>query len=192
MKQEDQRIKLTKMMVKQAYAELLKTTPADKISISLLCEQAQINRGTFYSHYKDIFDLKTKIKSEFVDELKKQIVPFVLKTKKDQITSVSFFHQILDFVKNNANAAYIVVVTKDEDDFLNEVINGAREVVELAYPGVFKNKDSLDIQIYFEFISGGTISIIANWIKGGCLIPVDILATRINNLIESASAYLTI
>lgn len=192
MKQEDQRIKLTKMMVKQAYAELLKTTPADKISISLLCEQAQINRGTFYSHYKDIFDLKTKIKSEFVDELKKQIVPFVLKTKKDQITSVSFFHQILDFVKNNANAAYIVVVTKDEDDFLNEVIYGAREVVELAYPGVFKNKDSLDIQIYFEFVSGGAISIIANWIKGGCLIPVDILATRINNLIESASAYLTI
>ena len=190
MKQEDQRIKLTKLMIKQAMADLLKTTPNDKITISLLCEKAQINRGTFYSRYKDVNDLRTKDKTEFSDELKKFIVPFVLKTRKETVTTYDFFYQILGFFKQNANSAYIVVCTRDEDNFVDDVISAVRDIVDVAYPNIFKEKDALDIELYYEYVSGGTVSVLANRIKGGCLIPVEILAEKLNNIIVETSNYL--
>ena len=52
----DHRTRLTKMMIRKAFMDLLKQKPIQSISIRELCETAGINRGTFYTHYADIYD----------------------------------------------------------------------------------------------------------------------------------------
>ena len=56
----DHRSRVTKMLIRKAFMELLRQKPLASISVKELCELAGINRGTFYSHYQDVYDLLWK------------------------------------------------------------------------------------------------------------------------------------
>jgi AcrR family transcriptional regulator len=53
----DRRIVKTKRLLENALVKLMIEKGFDKISIKDLTEEADINRGTFYLHYKDKYDL---------------------------------------------------------------------------------------------------------------------------------------
>lgn len=57
----DRRVKYTKMILRQSLIEVLKEKPISRLTIKELCERADINRATFYSHYSDQFDLLKQI-----------------------------------------------------------------------------------------------------------------------------------
>jgi len=187
---EDTRVKLTKSLVKNALAEIMKTTTTDKISVSMLCDKAGINRGTFYSHYKDIEQVKKSIKEEFISELKETIWPYVMAAKRDNLTSYDFIFQILNYVKENKAASYIVICTKDEDDFFANIISTFKSLVELVYPAFFGNRKLLDIDLYFEYVCGGAVQIITDWVKNDTFISVEILSEKLNKLIDTTIKFL--
>lgn len=57
MNENDLRVIKTKKALHHALLALLKTSSLESISVSTLCREASINRGTFYLHYKDIATL---------------------------------------------------------------------------------------------------------------------------------------
>ena len=52
----DSRVRRTKRLLRQGLTELLKQKSIKKITVRELSELIDINRGTFYLHYKDIYD----------------------------------------------------------------------------------------------------------------------------------------
>lgn len=50
-------VRRTKRLLKASLIDLLQTKGITKISVSELAQAADINRGTFYLHYRDIYDL---------------------------------------------------------------------------------------------------------------------------------------
>ncbi|XID94522.1 TetR/AcrR family transcriptional regulator C-terminal domain-containing protein [Paenibacillaceae bacterium WGS1546] len=54
MNENDLRVVQTKKALHGALLSLLKSKPLEGISVSALCREAGVNRGTFYLHYKDI------------------------------------------------------------------------------------------------------------------------------------------
>ena len=61
--QGDRRVRRTKAMLRAALTELLKTKPVNEISVTELTRLADVNRGTFYGHYKDIFDMVEQLEN---------------------------------------------------------------------------------------------------------------------------------
>lgn len=57
MKNTDQRIINTKNALHRALLKMLKTTSLESISVSALCREADVSRGAFYMHYKDVASL---------------------------------------------------------------------------------------------------------------------------------------
>ena len=55
-KKKDRRVKYTKKALKNSLIDSLKEKTIEKITVKELCEKADVNRGTFYSHYSDQFD----------------------------------------------------------------------------------------------------------------------------------------
>lgn len=53
----DYRIKITKMMIRQSLLNIMKRKNLNKITVKELCQNAHINRATFYSHYENINSL---------------------------------------------------------------------------------------------------------------------------------------
>lgn len=53
----DLRVIRTKENIERAFLDSLRTMPLEKITVTQLAKQARINKGTFYLHYRDIYDL---------------------------------------------------------------------------------------------------------------------------------------
>lgn len=66
-KKEDRRVRYTKLAIRESFLGLLREKPIEKISVTEICKRADINRGTFYSHYADPFDLKIQLERELCD-----------------------------------------------------------------------------------------------------------------------------
>lgn len=62
----DKRIEKTKTAIKHAYIELHTNKPLHKITVKELCDKANINKSTFYVHYKDIYHLADSLKKETI------------------------------------------------------------------------------------------------------------------------------
>lgn len=73
-KKEDRRVRYTKKAIKDSFLELFETKPLEKISVTEICNNADINRGTFYSHYSDPYDLKRVLEEEFLETVKARIM----------------------------------------------------------------------------------------------------------------------
>lgn len=49
--------------------DLMSEKPSKSISVRELAERADINRGTFYIHYKDVGDLLQRLEDEMAERL---------------------------------------------------------------------------------------------------------------------------
>ena len=59
----------TQSALKQAFIEIYKDCPIEKISVSAVCTAAGYSRAAFYSYYTDIYDLLVSIETDLLDEL---------------------------------------------------------------------------------------------------------------------------
>ena len=65
----NKRYKTSSEKIETAFLALTLNHKYEDISISQICEQANINRSTFYTHYDDINDLIIKIESKFANSM---------------------------------------------------------------------------------------------------------------------------
>lgn len=72
-KKTDLRVIKTKRNIKATFLKLLSEKPLDKISITELAKAAEINKGTFYLHYVDIYELYNELLSDFINEFADKI-----------------------------------------------------------------------------------------------------------------------
>ena len=66
---EDLRVYKTKKAIREAYMELRKKKPLEKIKVNDVCELAMCIRATFYRYYQDIYDLNDQLEDAAVSRL---------------------------------------------------------------------------------------------------------------------------
>lgn len=189
MKKEDQRIKVTKILIKEALSKLLKEKDFNKISIKELCELAGINRGTFYSHYKDINQLQDKIYEEFFETFQNSFIPSLKNADKSSLASEEMINNILIFLENNKNLCIIMLHSNKKSEFVNQLTEIGKNIVTLTYPKVLKIENFEDIELFYHFVSGGSIEILIQWIDAGCQTKTTVLSQKLTKLIKSSLSY---
>lgn len=65
----DLRIRKTKRSIRAAFLELRKNRTLEKITVKELSELAEISKGTFYLHYKDIYDLSDQLQRALIADI---------------------------------------------------------------------------------------------------------------------------
>lgn len=68
-KKENQRIALTKRLLKESLLQLMEEKSIQKISVSELCEASEINRSTFYNHYGSPYDVLKEMECDVIEDL---------------------------------------------------------------------------------------------------------------------------
>lgn len=101
MTKENQRITLSKRLLKESLLNLLEKRHIDHISISELCQQAEINRTTFYRHYQTPHDILLEIEYDFIQSFYKS--PIIEKNtgdlKKRTLYMCNFLYDNKDMLK---------------------------------------------------------------------------------------------
>ena len=68
MENTDNRVRYTKKVLQETLMKILQKKHIDKVTVKELCEEASVNRGTFYLHYITPNDLLMEIEQQFIDE----------------------------------------------------------------------------------------------------------------------------
>ncbi len=66
----NQRIRITKQLMREGLLRCLQTRPIEKITISELCRESGINRATFYHHYESPQDILLEIGWEYAEKIR--------------------------------------------------------------------------------------------------------------------------
>lgn len=98
MEQTDLRVIRTKKLIKEALLELIEEIGFEAVTVKQLTERAGINRGTFYSHYVDKFDLMEKCIEELFEEAEKKLIHNLPRIFGDQRTDASY-HLLIPFIR---------------------------------------------------------------------------------------------
>ena len=187
----DYRVVLTKKMFRQALTSLLMKNPLPSITVKELCEAAEVNRGTFYSHYKDIYDLMDSIKKEMFDELKITLEEMqnVREIKKGD-SPFSIYFSLFDFFVKNSDMCTILLGENSDRRFVNQLLDMGQEVCIQIYRPKYPQVSVHDIEMFYNFIASGCIGLLQHWINNGMTVPVDEIASKTEKIILGSEAFL--
>ena len=161
-KKTDQRIRLTRTLLKNALVQLMQENHISKISVRALCETAGINRSTFYLHYTDPYDLLASVEKEVLDNLNQHLNLQSIVDK--QPLSSQVMTRVLDYVKENVDL--FKALLSENCDYAFQ-----RDLMELAQVLSSQPNQSLDqrtIGYVKDFCLSGTISVLQKWLQEEC------------------------
>lgn len=184
-KKTDRRVKYTKMVIRDSFVKLLKQKPISKITIKEICENADINRATFYAHYQNQYDLLNKIEAELIDDINAYLSNYEFKDKMDM--AFKMLEKILDYVKENSDIFHILLNSNGDMAFQNEFI----KVITKQHFSEETRSDSLgneEAAYIFSFSSSGAIGVIQKWLKDDMKKPTNEMAELILKIATNGSA----
>ena len=171
----DRRTKYTKKIIKETFISLLEKKEINKITVSEICQIADINRSTFYRYYLDVYDLLSNIQDELINKLKN-----INSDKK--YTIESFTEEILNIFLEEKELIRILFNTNESIYFLNSILEVAYKKCKETW--LEKNKELTEEEIEYAsvFIFNGALGIVNYWVKNNFNKPVNEIVETINVL----------
>ena len=184
----DHRARVTKMLIRNSFTTLLKQKPIQSISIKELCEQAGINRGTFYSHYTDLYDLRNQIEEEMLEEFNRALEPL---SADGQLTQLQITTEIFRCLKNNSDLCAVTLGEHGDKAFALKLINLGRERCVESYLKYFEHASPKKIEYFYSFVCSGCIGLLQKWLDDGMVIPAEEAAKMAEDIMLKGIGFLT-
>ncbi len=162
----DHRTRVTKLLIRRAFMELLRQKPIQSIAVKELCDVAGINRGTFYTHYTDIYDLLHSIEDEMMEDFEKALAP-LLQEDGRTIHPVEISAEIFQCLKDNSDLCTVTLSDYGDKAFASRLLSLAREWSMKTYLQYFKGASPKQVEYYFAFASAGCIGLLRKWLDDG-------------------------
>lgn len=161
----DRRVRKTKKQLRECLTRLLKEKKVQDITVRELTDMADLNRGTFYLHYRDVFDLLEKTENELLDEFNS----LMYRHNAQELTSnlAEIFVEIFHLVKDNADLVFILLGENGDLNFVNRLKSLVREKCLQHWMELFRGEDPAMFEAYYSFIVSGCVGLVQFWLQTG-------------------------
>ncbi|MBE6155367.1 MAG: TetR/AcrR family transcriptional regulator [Firmicutes bacterium] len=139
--------------IEKVFLQLIQKNNIDEISVSNICQEANVNRSTFYANYIDIYDLAENIKKQM--ELEFANFQISNHAKHDSEGYLNMFRYIKD------NQIFFRTYFK-----LESISNSIPTEYHVELAEKYYNNQFIDYHI--EFFRAGLNAIIKKWLNNGC------------------------
>ena len=163
--QGDRRVRRTKAMLRAALTELLKTKPVNEISVTELTEKADVNRGTFYGHYKDIFDMVEQLENEMFQEFSALLQAYPADALKHGLRPI--LRDVFAFLQRYGDMAAALLERDRDTRFLEQLKGMVAERVSLEWGRLYQFGNPREQAFCLSFLVGGVVGLIQSWLTGG-------------------------
>lgn len=180
LKKTDQRSKFTQSTVKSALVELLTDTPLNKITVSLLCTKAQVNRGTFYNHFYDVYHVYETIEKDLTEEFTEKLGAVgVFSFDK------AFLREIMLLIYFNLKLIRIILKNRNESSFYKDIVSFVKDKFTRELE-MGNNKDIPKEQVaqVLSYAVNGSLGVITEW----ALSEIDQSPEEMASLLEKLNA----
>lgn len=166
----DRRTIRTKKMIRSALAELINEKGFNNMSVTDLTQRADINRGTFYLHYIDKYDLLEKVENEIIQEIE---------DKTNHINSINilnidtlneplpFMVKLFEYFKENSVIIKSILGPKGDPTFERKIKKFIKtNLFDKQKSKNFSINDALVSEEYFiQYILSADLGVIKHWLE---------------------------
>lgn len=159
---DDRRVKYTKMVLKESFINLLEIKDISQITIKEICENADINRATFYSHYTDQYDLFRKIENELLDNVSAHLAE--LDQISGKVDNILLAEKIFDYIKENAKLCKLLLSERGDISFQKTIMMLVYDkiITELMDNSKITKEDA---EYVYSFTITGCVGIVQKWLN---------------------------
>ena len=154
---ENQRVRLSKMLLKNALIKLLKEKPLEKITIYELCAEAQLNRVTFYKYYGSQYDLLTDIENDCFRKLEEIL-------SDNGSDSEDCLCRMLEALLDDEEHFKVLINSLPDKDFSTKLFDlpTIRKQLDMAIPETFTAEERNELCLFFY---QGGYAVIREWLN---------------------------
>lgn len=164
----------TQKLIKNTLAELISEKgELQKITVTELVSRADITRGTFYTHYDNIYEVASEIQDELLDVL--IIDTEELKTIDD---INNYFDKVINHLKENENF-YSMFLSSNEPLLFTQRLS---KIMDKKLNAYFRLKQQPDVSLAITFFIDGCINLVIKYFKKNIDTNLDEINKCIKNL----------
>ncbi|HQF06103.1 MAG TPA: TetR/AcrR family transcriptional regulator [Bacteroidales bacterium] len=171
----DRRIARTRLAIREALVGLIKEKGFDALTVRDIVLLANINRGTFYLHYKDKFDLLEKTETEILNEIyqifiKTSSIGFDDDHVTDQLQELII--SLLVYVKDHAELMHAILGLQGDYSLVKRFRVMLDQNLKLGVLSGFKEENFLVPKEYLiAYIIQAHLGVLQSWLGSGCQEP---------------------
>lgn len=173
---ENQRVRISKQMLKDALIELLEKKEFANISVQEICTLAGINRTTFYRHYQN--------QSDLLHEIEHDILYGIAQRLNGSDSTDNGLIQTLIYLEEQRRKC-LILVNNARDIHFAEKIFTLPEIERLLHENLPHTYNDAQIQYIKTFIYNGGYSVIRQWLSAETREPAEDMARTLLLLIEN-------
>lgn len=175
----DPRIRYTRNIIQTSFLELLRQKSLENITVREICEKAEINRSTFYKHYRDCYDLLDSMKEDRLRQYDEMLAGMKERGVRTTLTA------ILQMLRDNVSLFRAFRRVGGEHSFTNQLAGRCFKFMDLHVsvdPALGWSESQKGMA--YSYLIGGTSGIIEYWLQGDCKEPPEQVAAAIMELSE--------
>lgn len=158
----DRRVRRTRALLVDALVTLLETRSFKDITVKELCDTADINRGTFYLHYKDIYDMMEQIEQDITDQLEALVSSHT--SEELNANPYMLIYDIFQFTSENSALCKTLLSQNGDISFLMKIKNLCRDRFIEVCAFAFRREDHAHFEYSYNFIASGCVGLIESWL----------------------------
>lgn len=179
----DKRVIRTKALLIRSLSALMKQKNIKDITVKELCEYADINRGTFYLHYKDIYNMLDSIEQELSDKFLQIFQKYNSETNED--FPYPLFLEIFKLVDDNAELFRVLIGPNGDISFIMKIFKLYNIHCLQSEFNKLSPQFSMDQVYYSNFILYGCVGLIEQWLSRDTKESPEKMAELITKLVST-------
>ena len=163
----------TKENIKKAFIKLIKDKGFDSLTVSDLAREANINRGTFYLHYLDKYDLLDQLEKDVIEDLEEILLTNSELEKTDDPIELIPYEKILEalyYIKEDYHFIEALAGDGGDPNFIQNIENVISEMIQSKIEETdnqLRSEDYLPADYAEKIFLSSVVTIIYLWIEKG-------------------------
>ena len=182
MNSKDKRVIHTKRILRQTLLDLIQKKPLGKITVKELCETADINRNTFYSHYGAPEDIIAEIENEYYETMRA-----FQDSAIDDGDDIALIYGIMKTLLENRDYCIVLYGANSNPAVKDRIYKDAYSRIMFTWIQTGKVKQPDQLRWLFSYLSGGIDAIIRTWVQGGMKEDPAKLASLVGSMCQASA-----
>lgn len=151
----DARVRYTRKVLREALFECLKEKQLNQVSVKEVCDIAELNRATFYKHYKDCYDMIEQLEAEQLEEFRE-----LLKSRDKFGKEITL--EILSMLDRNEDLTDAAVNGRITDSFKNHMLEVAHEYCIDDWRRMMPKATNQEVEMLFSSCMAAAFQLVIN------------------------------
>jgi len=150
----DARVRYTKKVLRDALLGCMQQKPLREITVKEVCQRAELNRATFYAHYRDCRDLFEQIENEMLEQYRGHM------RSLDALNVRGLIRAIYQMIDSNRDLCELMIFNHADDALIHRMLGLAHDFCIESWRQAMPRASNEEVELLFSCLAAGILHVV--------------------------------